>query len=56
MTPTFVADRTVRVVTDRSFVLLKSDERRLWSATAAREDAEAVLLLVMRLPNDQATA
>lgn len=34
----------VRVVTENDIVIIKSNERRLWTASAAREDAEATLL------------
>ncbi len=40
---------TIRAVTDTSIIIVKRDERRLWTATAAREDAEAALLQAMSL-------
>lgn len=39
----------VRAVTDSAIVIVKRNERRLWSATAAREDAEATIAQVMAL-------
>lgn len=43
------SDLVVRAVTDTSIVIVKRAEARLWSATAAREDAEATILQAMRL-------
>lgn len=37
-----------RIVTDGEIVIIKQNERRLWTRSAAREDAEAVMLDVMR--------
>lgn len=39
----------VRAVTDSAIVIVKRNERRLWSPTAAREDAEATIAQVMNL-------
>lgn len=39
----------LRVVTDSAIIIVKRNERRLWSATAAREDAEATIVQAMRL-------
>jgi hypothetical protein len=39
----------VRVVTDTAIVIVKRDERRLWTATAAREDVDATLVQAMAL-------
>ena len=38
-----------RSVTDTSMVIIKRDERRYWTATAAREDAEATTLQAMQI-------
>jgi hypothetical protein len=43
------SDLIVRAVTDTGIVIVKRAEARLWSATAAREDAEATILQAMRL-------
>lgn len=42
-------DGMVRVVTDTDIVIIKRNERRLWTASAARDDAEATMLLAMQL-------
>jgi hypothetical protein len=42
-------DGMVRVVTDTDIVIIKRNERRLWTASAARDDAEATMLLTMQL-------
>ena len=39
----------VRGVTESQIVIAKRDERRLWTATAAREDVEATMLRVMAI-------
>jgi hypothetical protein len=39
----------LRSVSDRSVVIVKANEARLWTASAAREDAEATILQAMRL-------
>jgi len=39
----------VRVVTDTKIILIKRNEKRLWTASMAREDAEATLLQAMQL-------
>ena len=42
-------DNMVRVVTDTDIFIIKRDERRLWTRSMAREDAEATLLQAMHL-------
>ncbi len=42
-------DAMVRVVTDTDIFIIKRDERRLWTRSMAREDAEAALLQAMNL-------
>lgn len=42
-------DGMVRVVTDTDMVIIKRNERRLWTRSAARDDAEATMLLAMQL-------
>ena len=39
----------LRLVSDSSIVIIKRREARLWSASAAREDAEATMLQAMKL-------
>jgi hypothetical protein len=39
----------IRVVTDSAIIIVKRDERRLWSATTGREDAEATTVQAMCL-------
>jgi hypothetical protein len=39
----------LRVVSDTAIVIVKRDEQRLWTTTAAREDAEATTLQAMAL-------
>lgn len=45
-------DGMVRVVTDTDIVIVKRNERRLWTASAARDDAEATMLLTMQLAEE----
>jgi type I restriction-modification system DNA methylase subunit len=45
-------DGMVRVVTDSDIIIIKRDEQRLWTRTAAREDAEATLLQAVLLQNE----
>jgi hypothetical protein len=49
-------DGMVRVVTKTDIVLIKRNERRLWTRSAAREDAEATLHQIMRYQRQQAKA
>lgn len=42
-------DGMIRVVSDTDIIIIKRDERRLWTRSHAREDAEATLLQAMRL-------
>jgi hypothetical protein len=44
-------DGIVRAVSDTAIVIVKRDDDRLWTASAAREDAEATLLQAMALSN-----
>ncbi len=46
---TITTEGVIRVVGSDYFVIVKRNERRLWSASAAREDFEATLLGAMRL-------
>ncbi|BCB81316.1 hypothetical protein Pflav_077260 [Phytohabitans flavus] len=41
-----LTEGVVRAVTDTEILVLKRNERRLWSASAAREDAEATMFRV----------
>jgi hypothetical protein len=42
--PVFHAKRVVRAAADDGFVVLKENARRLWTASTAREDAEALFV------------
>lgn len=42
-------DGMVRAVSDTEIIIIKRDERRLWTASLAREDADATLLQAIRL-------
>jgi hypothetical protein len=42
-------DGMIRVVSDTDIIIIKRNERRLWTRSLAREDAEATLLQAMRL-------
>ena len=42
-------DGLVRVVTDTEIIIIKRNERRLWTASMAHEDAEATLLQAIHL-------
>lgn len=48
-TGTLLSYGMLRAVTDSAIVIVKRNEGRLWSATAAREDAEATIAQAMRL-------
>jgi type I restriction-modification system DNA methylase subunit len=41
-------DGIVRAVTDTEIIIIKRDERRLWTRSIAREDAEATILQAMQ--------
>lgn len=45
----FYIDGLVRVVTDTDCIIIKRNERRHWTRSAAREDAEAALLQALQL-------
>ena len=44
VSPKIYIDGLVRAITEREIVIIKRDERRLWTRSMAREDAEAILL------------
>jgi hypothetical protein len=47
-------DGMVRVVNETDIAIIKRNERRLWTASAARNDAEATILQTMKpLPNSE---
>lgn len=46
-------DGLVRIVTDTDIVIIKRNERRLWTRSMAREDAEATLLQAMYLQGSE---
>lgn len=43
----------VRLVTDNEIIIIKRNERRLWTRSQGREDAEATFLQAMRLQENQ---
>ena len=45
----FYIDGLVRVVTDTDCIIIKRNERRHWTRSAAREDAEVALLQALQL-------
>lgn len=49
ITERVVTDGVLRAVSDESIVVIKANEARLWSTTAARDDAEATMLQAMAL-------
>jgi ATP-dependent RNA circularization protein (DNA/RNA ligase family) len=49
VTTSIRAAGTLRSVGDRSIVIAKRNEARLWTASAAREDAEATILQAINL-------
>jgi hypothetical protein len=49
ITATIRGDGVLRSVSDTSIVIVKRNEARLWTASAAREDAEATMLQAMAL-------
>ena len=42
-------DGLIRVVTDEDVVIIKRNERRLWTKSSARDDAEATMVMAMEL-------
>jgi len=53
VTTSIRAAGTLRSVSDRNIVIAKRNEARLWTATAAREDAEATILQAINLQSTQ---
>ena len=53
VTTSIRAAGTLRSVSDRSIVIAKRNEARLWTASAAREDAEATILQAINLQSVQ---
>lgn len=51
-----LVDTFYRYVGDREIVILKRNERRFWTRTAAREDAEATMLKLMAQSETDASA
>lgn len=49
LNPRIYIDGLVRLVTDNEIIIIKRNERRLWTRSQAREDAEATFLQAMRL-------
>lgn len=49
---TIFTDTFFRVVTDREMLFVKRNERRFWTKTAAREDAEAAMIKAMVLQEE----
>lgn len=49
-------DGMVRVVTETEIIIIKRDERRLWTRSLGREDAEATLLQAMIAQEQRSTA
>ncbi len=41
-------DGLIRIVTDSEMVIIKRNERRLWTKSAARDDAEAAMVMAMQ--------
>lgn len=44
ISPAFYAKRVVRAATADNFIILRENTRRLWTASTAREDAEALFV------------
>jgi hypothetical protein len=44
-----VIDGLIRIVTDSEIVIIKRNERRLWTRSAARDDAEATMVMTMHM-------
>lgn len=53
LNPRIYLDGLVRLVTDDKIIIIKRNERRLWTRSQAREDAEATFLQAMRLQESQ---
>lgn len=51
--PRIYIDGLVRLVTDNEIIIIKRNERRLWTRSQGREDAEATFLQAMRLQQSQ---
>jgi hypothetical protein len=46
-------DGLIRIVTDEDIVIIKRNERRLWTKSSARDDAEATMVMAMELGQQQ---
>ena len=46
-------DGVVRIVTETEIIIVKRNERRLWTASMAREDAEATIRRAIELAEQQ---
>lgn len=51
--PRIYIDGLVRLVTDDGIIIIKRNERRLWTRSQAREDAEATFVQAMHLQENQ---
>ena len=49
ITPSVVTEGVLRSVSDTSIIVIKRNEARLWTATAALEDVDATMLQAMAL-------
>ncbi|MFT3880668.1 MAG: hypothetical protein QM703_13515 [Gemmatales bacterium] len=49
-------DGLIRLVTDTDMVIIKRNERRHWTSSVARDDAEATMLMVMQLASTNTKA
>jgi hypothetical protein len=45
-------DGLIRIVTDEDIVIIKRNERRLWTPSSARDDAEATMLMAAQLAEE----
>ena len=45
-------DGLVRIVSDSEIAIIKRNERRLWTKSAARDDAESTMVMAMHLNED----
>ena len=49
-------DGLVRIITDSEIAIIKRNEHRLWTRSAARDDAEAAMVIAIQLNDQPSTA
>ena len=49
-------DGLIRIVSDQDILIIKKNERRLWTRSAARDDAEATIVAVIQMHSANGTS